>query len=79
MKNQTCCVVVAEKAAATTAGKRKSSLAVVGQYAVVGEAASAMGVAANARDVAARTDCSNLSYYVLEAGEERTFLDSTKS
>ena len=86
MRSQTCCVVVARKAAATTTGKRKNNLAVVAMYAIAGEAARAKDVAAGAKDVvagakdvAARTDCSNLSCYVLEADEERTFLDSTKS
>ena len=86
MSNPTCCVVVARKAAATTTGKRKNNLAVVAMYAIAGEDASAKDVAAGAKDVvagakdvAARTDCSNLSCYVLEADEERTFLDSTKS
>ena len=86
MSSQTCCVVVARKAAATTTGKRKNNLAVVAMYAIAGEAARAKDVAAGAKDVvagakdvAARTDCSNLSCYVLEADEERTFLDSTKS
>ena len=79
MSSQTCCVVVARKAAATTTGKRKNNLAVVAMYAVAGEAASAKDVAAGAKDVAARIDCSNLSCCVLEADEERTFLDSTKS